>query len=461
MLYTNADIVTMNASRHIIANGAILVKENRIADIGKSKALKEKYPEEETLDLGGKLVIPGLIDTHVHLAQSLLRGCADDKELINWLCERVWVLQGCFEGDDGYVAARLCIAEMLKSGTTTFLEAMLADRYNFDRVANAVEESGIRGCLGKIVMDVGKYATQSAFTMHPGLVETREQSLLGTLDMHEKWHGKANDRLHVWFGSRTPGGVSVDLFKEMTQLSREKQIRITMHCAEVEADKKFFREEHDMTPMEFCEHVGLLSPQTVLVHMVWVEEKDIKMLAASGTHVSHNPTSNCKLASGIAKIPMMLENGVNVAMGCDGSPCNNDYDMIREMKLAAILHKAVTLDPTVMPAEQVLEMATLNGAKALGLEKEIGSLEVGKKADFVAVDLNKLHTTPSYNPVSTLVYAATGGDVDTVVVDGKIVVQAGELLTMNEDEIRIQAKEHADALYVRAGLVNKPIWPVV
>jgi cytosine/adenosine deaminase-related metal-dependent hydrolase len=157
----------------------------------------------------------------------------------------------------------------------------------------------------------------------------------------------------------------------------------------------------------------------------------------------------------------MLETGVNVAMGCDGSPCNNDYDMIREMKLAAILHKAVTLDPTVMPAEQVLEMATLNGAKALGLENEIGSLEVGKKADFVAIDLKKLHTTPSYNPISTLVYAATGGDVDTVVVDGNIVVQKGELLTMNEEEIRVQAKKHADALYQRAGLVNKPIWPVV
>jgi cytosine/adenosine deaminase-related metal-dependent hydrolase len=147
MLYTNADIVTMNASRHIIADGAILVKENRIVDIGKTKILKDKYPEEEILDLGGKLVIPGLVDTHVHLAQALLRGCADDKELINWLCERVWVLQGCFEGDDGYVAARLCIAEMLKSGTTTFLEAMLADRYNFDRVAAAVEESGVRACL--------------------------------------------------------------------------------------------------------------------------------------------------------------------------------------------------------------------------------------------------------------------------------------------------------------------------
>ncbi|KAI9280264.1 amidohydrolase [Umbelopsis sp. AD052] len=460
MLYYNADIVTMNADRHIIADGAILVKDNRIADIGKTKALKEKYPEEETYDFGGKLVIPGLIDTHVHLAQSLLRGCADDKELIQWLCQRVWVLQGCFEEDDGYVAAKLCIAEMLKSGTTTFLEAMCADRYNFSRVANAVEESGIRACLGKIVMDIGTY-TDAAFAMHPGLIETREQSLLGTLAMHEKWHGKANDRIHVWFGSRTPGGVSVELFKEMTQISQEKDIRITMHCAEVEADKKYFREEFDMSPMEFCDHVGLLSDKTVLVHMVWIEEKDIKMLASSGTHVSHNPTSNCKLASGIAKVPMMLEHKVNVSMGCDGSPCNNDYDMIREMKLAAILHKAVSLDPTVMPAEQVLEMATLNGAKALGLEKEIGSLEVGKKADFVAVDLNKLHTTPSYNPVSTLVYAATGGDVDTVVVDGKIVVQKGELLTINEEEIRVQAKEHADALYKRAGIVNKPIWPVV
>jgi cytosine/adenosine deaminase-related metal-dependent hydrolase len=147
MLYYNADIVTMNADRHIIADGAILVKDNRIADIGKTKALKEKYPEEESFDFGGKLVIPGLIDTHVHLAQSLLRGCADDKELIQWLCERVWVLQGCFEKDDGYVAARLCIAEMLKSGTTTFLEAMCADRYNFSRVADAVDESGIRACL--------------------------------------------------------------------------------------------------------------------------------------------------------------------------------------------------------------------------------------------------------------------------------------------------------------------------
>ncbi|KAG2173493.1 hypothetical protein INT44_007084 [Umbelopsis vinacea] len=460
MLYYNADIVTMNADRHIIADGAILVKDNRIADIGKTKALKEKYPEEETYDFGGKLVIPGLIDTHVHLAQSLLRGCADDKELIQWLCQRVWVLQGCFEEDDGYVAAKLCIAEMLKSGTTTFLEAMCADRYNFSRIATAVEESGIRACLGKIVMDIGTY-TDAAFAMHPGLIETREQSLLGTLAMHEKWHGKANDRIHVWFGSRTPGGVSVELFKEMTQISQEKDIRITMHCAEVEADKKYFREEFDMSPMEFCDHVGLLSDKTVLVHMVWIEEKDIKMLASSGTHVSHNPTSNCKLASGIAKVPMMLEHKVNVSMGCDGSPCNNDYDMIREMKLAAILHKAVSLDPTVMPAEQVLEMATLNGAKALGLEKEIGSLEVGKKADFVAVDLNKLHTTPSYNPVSTLVYAATGGDVDTVVVDGKIVVQKGELLTINEEEIRVQAKEHADALYKRAGIVNKPIWPVV
>ncbi|OZJ06624.1 hypothetical protein BZG36_00376 [Bifiguratus adelaidae] len=216
-----------------------------------------------------------------------------------------------------------------------------------------------------------------------------------------------------------------------------------------------------MSPMEFCQHVGLLGPQTVLVHMVWLEEDDIRMLAETGTHVSHNPTSNCKLASGIAKVPMMLDYGVNVSLGCDGSPCNNDYDLIREMKLAAILHKAVSLDPKIVPAETVLEMATINGAKALGLENEIGSLEKGKKADFVIVDLDKLHTTPSYNPVSSLIYAATGGDVDMVVIDGQVTVRNGQLITMDEVQIRQAAQRHADALYKRAGIVNQPRWPVV
>ena len=460
MLFTNATILTMNPAREILTDTAIAVEGNRIAALGKAVDLELRYREDGVVDVGGKLIIPGLIDTHVHVAQALIRGCADDMALIQWLCDRVWVLQGNFTEDDGYVSARLCIAEMLRSGTTTFLESMLAHRYGFSGIARAVEESGIRACLAGIVMDIGTYATQEN-AMHPGMIESRATSLLGVLDMHSKWQGAANDRIHVWFGPRTPGGVSPELYREMSGFARQRDMGITMHLAEVEADKVFLKEKYNLSPVLFAESVGLLGPKSVLVHMVWLNDEDIRKLAETGTSVSHNPSSNSKLASGVCKVPQMLANGVNVALGCDGGPSNNDYDLVREMKLAAILHKAVSLDPLIMPAETVLEMATINGARALGLEHEIGSLEVGKKADFVVLDLNRLHTTPSPNPVSTLVYAATGGEVDTVVVDGKVVVEQGNLLTMDEGEVLGQAREHASALYRRAGIEIKPRWPVL
>lgn len=459
MLFTNATIITMNANRDIITDGAIAIDGNRIVAVGKAQDLLAQYAEDELVDVHGKLMIPGLIDTHVHVAQALIRGCADDMALIQWLCERVWVLQGNFTGDDGYVSARLCIAEMLKSGTTTFLESMLAHRYGFNGIAQAVEESGIRACLAGIVMDIGTYATQES-SMHPGMIESREMSLLGVLDMHSKWEGAANDRIHVWFGPRTPGGVTSELYREMTTLAHERDMGITMHLAEVEADKIFLQEKYGLSPVYYAESVGLLGPKSVLVHMVWLTQQDIEKLAQTGTSVSHNPSSNSKLASGVCKVPQMLASGVNVALGCDGGPSNNDYDMIREMKLAAIIHKAVTNDPLIVPAETVLEMATINGARALGLEHEIGSLEVGKKADMAVIDLHRLHTTPSFNHVSTLVYAATGGEVDMVVVDGRIVVEQGQLLTMDEEEVMEQANHHASALYKRAGIGIAPKWPV-
>lgn len=369
-------------------------------------------------------------------------------------------MQGNFTQNDGYVSARLCIAEMLKSGTTTFLESMLAHRYGFDGIARAVEESGIRACLAGIVMDIGTYATQTN-SMHPGLVETREMSLLGVLDMYDKWNGAADDRIHVWFGPRTPGGVTSELYREMSDLARQRDMGITMHLAEVEADKIFLKEKYGLSPVVYAESVGLLGPKTVLVHMVWLTQEDIDKLAETRTNVSHNPSSNSKLASGVCKVPQMLASGVNVALGCDGGPSNNDYDMIREMKLAAIIHKAVTNDSLIVPAETVLEMATINGARALGLEHEIGSLEVGKKADLVVIDLNRLHTTPSMNHVSTLVYAATGGEVDMVVVDGQVVVEQGELMTLDEEEVMEEARRHAQSLYRRAGIEIKPKWPVL
>src|SRR6266851_3829297 len=460
MLFKNATIVTVNATRDIISDGAIAIKGNRIVSVDKTAALLPMYGDDEVIDVQGKLIIPGLIDTHVHLAQALIRGCAEDMALIQWLCERVWVLQGNFTTDDGYVSARLCIAEMLKSGTTTFLESMLAHRYGFDGIARAVDESGIRACLAGIVMDIGTYATQDN-AMHPGMIESRETSLLGVLDMHSKWNGAANDRIHVWFGPRTPGGVSGELYREMSELAHLRDMGITMHLAEVEADKIFLNEKYGLSPVYYAESVGLLGPKTVLVHMVGLARADIDNLAETRTSVSHNPSSNSKLASGVCKVPQMLASGVNVALGCDGGPSNNDYDMIREMKLAAIIHKAVTNDPLIVPAETVLEMATINGARALGLEHEIGSLEAGKKADLVVIDLNRLHTAPSMNPVSTLVYAATGGEVDMVVVDGQTVVEQGQLLTMDEDEVMEQARHHASALYQRAGIEIAPKWPVL
>jgi len=460
MLFTNATIITMNPTRAIITGGAIAIKDNRIAAVGKTDALLRQYSGDQVIDVKGKLIIPGLIDTHVHLAQALIRGCADDMALLQWLCERVWVLQGNFTHDDGYVSARLCIAEMLKSGTTTFLESMLAHRYGFDGIARAVDESGIRACLAGIVMDIGTYATQSS-SMHPGMVESRETSLFGVLDMHSKWHGAANDRVHVWFGPRTPGGVSSELYREMSDYAHQRDMGITMHLAEVEADKIFLNEKYGLSPVYYAESVGLLGPKTVLVHMVWLARADIDKLAETRTSVSHNPSSNSKLASGVCKVPQMLASGVNVALGCDGGPSNNDYDLVREMKLAAIIHKAVTNNPLIVPAETVLEMATINGARALGLEQEIGSLEAGKKADLVVIDLNRLHTTPSPNPISSLVYAATGAEVDTVVVDGRIVVEHGQLLTMDENEVMEQAHQHAGALYRRAGIEIKPTWPVL
>src|SRR6266568_6489596 len=460
MLFKNAIIVTMNATRDIISDGAIAIKGNRIVSVDKTAALLPMYGDDEVIDVQGKLIIPGLIDTHVHLAQALIRGCADDMALIQWLCERVWVLQGNFTTDDGYVSARLCIAEMLKSGTTTFLESMLAHRYGFNGIAQAVQESGIRACLAGIVMDIGTYATQTS-SMHPGMIEDRETSLLGVLDMHSRWEGAANERIHVWFGPRTPGGVTSELYREMSDFARQRNMGITMHLAEVEADKIYLNEKFGLSPVYYAESVGLLGPKTVLVHMVWLTQADIDKLAQTHTSVSHNPSSNSKLASGVCKVPQMLARGVNVALGCDGGPSNNDYDLVREMKLAAIIHKAVTNDPLIVPAEAVLEMATINGARALGLDHEIGSLEVGKKADLVVIDLNRLHTTPSLNPVSTLVYTATGGEVDTVVVDGKIVVAQGQLLTMDEEAVKKQARLNANALYQRAGIELRPRWPVL
>jgi len=458
-IYEHGTLITLDAERRIITDGAMAVDEGRIVAVDKAHALRERYPNEPRNDLRGRVVTPGLINTHVHLAQAMIRGCADDMELIEWLGKRVWVLQGNYSEEDGRASAELCIVEMLKSGTTAFVESMLAGRYGFDGIAEVVLRSGMRAALSKIVMDTATYATQDNW-MHPGMVEDRETTLRDTLAMHDKWQGAGDGRLMVWFGPRTPGGVTPELYRQISDIARQRGMGVTVHLAEVQADRQFFREQFGQTPAEYAEDVGLVGPNTLLVHTVWMDEHDIQILARTDTNVAHNPVSNAKLASGIAPIAEMLAAGVNVALGTDGGPSNNAYDLVREMRWASYLQKARTLNPTVVPAEAVLEMATLHGAKAMGLEKEIGSLEAGKQADFVVFDLDKPHMTPSVDPVSTLVCAATGADVDTVVIAGKTVVQGRRVLTLDEERILSETRERAKALWKRAGITHSPRWPV-
>jgi len=461
VIYENCTIVTVDTERRIITDGALAVTGGKLAAVGKREQVIRQCPQDsERYDLRGQLVIPGLVNTHVHLSQALIRGCADDLALVDWLTKRVWVLQGNYSEEDGRLSAELCVLEMLKSGTTAFVESMTASRYGFDGIARVVETSGIRGALSKIVMDLPSYAT-AAGTMHPGMIETAEASFEETLAKHEKWQGAAEGRIQVWFGPRPPGGCTSELYRRMMAAARERNMRVTIHLAEVEADIQHIRQEFGMSAVEYAKSVDMLGPNVLLIHVVWVGEDEIALLARTGTHVSHNPLSNSKLASGIAPIPEMLKAGVNVGLGTDGGPSSNDYDMIRAMRWASYIHKVRRLDPTIAPSERVFEMATINGARAMGLGQEIGSLEVGKRADFVVIDMDKPHLTPAPNPISALVCAGTGKDVTLVVIDGKMVVRDGRVLTMDEGRILAEARERAGSLYRRAGIDIKPRWPVV
>lgn len=462
MLYTHASIITVNKKRQVILDGAILVREGSmiIDDIGKTADLKVKYPDEDETDLNGHIIMPGLISLHVHLAQSLLRSAADDLELISWLCDRVWPMQGNFTEEDGYVAAQLTIAEMLKSGTTCFVEALFAERYGFEGAVNAVIESGIRGCLGKVVMDQPRYATQSGISMHKGLIED-ESSLNKVLECHKKFDGLGDGRVEVWFGARTPGGVTEDLYRRMVKAAREKNIGITMHCAEIKADREFFNTKGH-TPMTYCQELGLLGPRTVLAHMVHLDDNDIKILSKTEASMAHCPTSNAKLGSGIARVKECLDSDVTVGIGCDGCPCNNVMDMLQEMKTASLLPKAVHQKSDIVTAETIVEMATINGAKAIGHADTLGSLEIGKKADFISINLSdKIYGVPMRDPVSAVVYIATGADVETVVVNGKTLVQKGQLLTMDEKKIIRKAQIHGEEVRKRTGISIGGRWEKV
>ncbi|NHI82949.1 MAG: amidohydrolase [Candidatus Thorarchaeota archaeon] len=458
ILIKNGYVITLDSKRRIFQNGSVYIKNKWIAEVGKSDALSSRNAEL-VLDARGMIVMPGLVDTHVHLAQALIRGCADDVSLVDWLKKYVWVLQGNFEGDDGKVSAELCMAEMIRTGTTSFIECMIHSRYGFDKIAKAVEQVGMRAALSKIIMDSTGYADSSDI-MYPGMIEDHDACLDETDRMYNKWHGKADGRLEVWYGLRSLGAVSPDLFKEVVQLSEEKETHMTMHLGEIVDDVRYVRDNFNQTLTEFAEEMGLLTPRMVFAHGIHLDDNDLTRLAKYRANIAHCPSSNLKLASGFARIPDMLEAGVPVSIACDGGPSNNTYDMIREMRLAALIHKAKVSNPLVVPAETAIEMATLGGAVAMGLDNMVGSLETGKLADIILVNMREIGLTPNSNPVSNLVYAGIGHAVDTVIVNGRLLMNGKKLLTLNEDQVIDNAIEHSRALLERSGVDIQPKWPV-
>ena len=452
-------VVTMDGRRRVFKDGKVLIKDGAIRQVEKSADFKQQDPADIEIDARGKVVLPGLIDIHVHLAQALIRGCADDTSLIDWLQKFVWPLQGNFDAQDGRVSAELCMLEMIKSGTTTFLESLLHTRYGFDGIAETVGRSGMRGILSKTVMGLPGYGSEKDI-MHPGMVEDAATTMREVETYFQRWNGKADGRIGVWYGARSLGACTPQLYEEIARGAKRLGTGVTMHLSEVQEDVRYTEKEFGKMPAEFMDQVGLVGPKVVFAHGVWLTEKEWQILAKKGASVAHCPSSNMKLSSGIAKVPEMMGAGVNVGLGCDGGPSNNSYDMIREMKTASLLQKVRTMDPVTMGAETVLEMATINGAKALGLQGQIGSLEPGKKADIIIVAMQEPHLTPAFNPVSHIAYAALGSDVETTIIDGKIIMDGRKVNTLDEQKILHEANERATKLLERAGVRISTRWPM-
>ncbi len=447
VLIKNAFIATADDEQPIIREGSIYVEDDRIVEIGKSIQNKSA---EYVIDGKDRIVLPGLINTHVHLAQGILRGLVPDNvSLIEWLRDWVWPLQGNLDENIMDISTKLTLLEMINTGTSAFVATSINARYGVNRVVENVYRSGMRAAIGKQIMDIPGYADHPQM-LHAGLIEDYQLSLKIFNDLFSKWNGK-DDRIWIWFSPRTPGAVSDELFRTIAEIVREKNSGVTMHLAEVKDDIRYFS-GRGTTPGRFLKEVGMIGRKYVYVHGVWLNEEDMKIFASTGTSVSHNPSSNSKLGSGIAPVTKMLKNGVNVTIGTDGGPSNDDYDMIREMKLALLLQKVSNLDPQAIDVFTVLKMATYNGAKAMGIEKETGKLKKGMKADIAIFNTRVPHMLPRLQPLSNLIYSGTGSDCTDLIVDGKFLKRDGKVLTIDEEEVYEKADEYAAELLSRSGL---------
>ena len=437
ILIKGGTIVTMDANDSVV-RGDLLIRDGRIAEIDE----KIGSDADETIDATGGVVLPGFVQTHIHLCQTLFRGAADDLALIDWLKKRVWPMEAAHTKESIRASARLGIAELIKGGTTCAL-TMETVRHT-EEVLRVVDESGFRATVGKCMMDKGDDVPRA-------LHEETAASIRESVALIEQWHGRGGGRIRCCFAPRFAISCTRELLSEVSELARKHKVMIHTHSSENKNECEIVEAETGRRNVAYLDSLGISGAHVLLAHCIHLDTEEMETLSRTKTNVAHCPSSNLKLGSGLARVAEMLARKIPVSLGADGAACNNRLDMFTEMRTAALLQK-LAHGPEVLSAAQVLRMATIDGARALGLENEIGSLEVGKRADVIVVDLNQLHSSPKQDVISSLVYSAQPSDVRVTIIDGRVVMRDGGLMTMDESVVVKEANREAGLLAERAGL---------
>jgi 5-methylthioadenosine/S-adenosylhomocysteine deaminase len=456
MLIGNGVLITMDEDRTILYDGALAIDAGRIVDLGPTDSITARYDAGNTIDAHHKAVLPGLIDTHHHFLQNFLKGMPDDLELVDWIDHVsspriVLAVQGYLQGDYGLQmhSSRLGCVEALRSGITCLLNMEWATPPG---VVDLFEEMGMRIVQTLTLTDVDQWNKDGMLLPEQMVWDLADQLI-------ERCRRSQSGRISFRYGLACPNSCSGELMKEVRSLATQKNVGIHIHIAETEFEWNNIHNLYGTTPTRYLYDLGLLGPDVLGAHCIWLSDGDVQLLAETGTSVAHNPECNMKIADGIAPIAKMLDAGVVVSLGTDSCAVNDNMDMFEAMRVAAFAQKVRQMDATAISAYQVLEMATIGGARALGMEDQIGSLEVGKKADLVLVDLTGSHLRPINQIVNNLVYCASAvSDVDTVIVDGKVLVQDRTLLCCDEEEVVARAEEYAVERFARAGLGIPPYY---
>src|SRR4029453_9187935 len=418
ILIKGGTLLTMDRANPIV-HGDLLIEGSRISSLGETGQAADVI-----VDAADCVVLPGFIQTHIHLCQTLFRGSADDLSLIDWLKTRVWPMEAAHTAKSIAASARLGIAELIKGGTTNILSMETVNHTG--EVFKVVKETGLRATVGKCMMDKGDEVPEA-------LHEDTNRSVAESLDLLGAWNGKADGRIRYCFAPRFAISCRAVLLEHVGRLAGERGVMIHTHASENTSECQIVESETGLRNVAFLDQVGITGPHVALAHCVHLNNHEMAILKSSGTHVAHCPSSNSKLGSGIAPVKELLNRGISVSLGADGAACNNRLDMFSEMRLAALLQKTLH-GPDTLTAETVLRMATVEGARALGEQDALGTLEAGKRADVIVVRLNQPHVTPRTDLVSTLVYATQATDVDTVIIDGEPVMRDRKLLTIDERE---------------------------